>query len=379
MTSKERVSNILTHQEADRLPWDYWADPAVTERLLAHFGYTDLEQLLRHFEVDFRYLTGPIPASAGMTLFSAGMTSFPRRREQELKKYDDGSSADLWGVRRKTITVEQNGFKWSYKHVTQSPLETATTVQEIERYPNWPSPDWWDYSTIAADCDKYKDSVIVNAGDRLDRTAQLKPFFYLRGMEQTYMDLVLNPQIVEALLAHIRDYFLEYNRRVFESAKGNLDIFMMGDDFGTQTGLMFDIQLWRKYFKPGLKAYIELAHRYGIKVMHHTCGAVRELIPDLIDCGLDILQSIQPRAKGMELAELKREFGKDLCFHGGLDIQQTLPYGTADDIRAEVKQRIEAGKSNGGYILCTAHNLPPDTPTENIIALFSAYREFGKY
>ena len=361
MNSKERVTKILTHQKADRLPWDYWADPAVTDRLLTHFGFREVEQLYRHFEIDFRYLYGPSYAG------------------QELKKFEDGSVSDLWGVPRKTITVEQGNWKWNYKHVVRSPLESAESVQEIDRYPNWPSPDWWDYTTLAADCEKYKEYCLVNAGDRLDRTAQLKPMMYLRGMEQTYIDLVLNPEIVEAIVSHIREYFLAYNRRVFEATKGKLDIFMMGDDFGTQTGLMFDINTWRKYFKPGLKSYIELAHRYGIKVMHHTCGSVRELIPDFIDCGLDILQSIQPRARGMELAELKKEFGQYLCFHGGIDIQQTISNGTAEDIRQEVKQRIDAGKQNGGYILCTAHNIPPDTPTENIITLFEAYREFGKY
>jgi uroporphyrinogen decarboxylase len=361
MNSKERVKTIIAHREADRLPWDYWADSTVTERLLTQFGFQDNEQLYRYFDIDFRYLYGPSYAG------------------QELKKYPDGSISDLWGVPRKTMTVEQGGWKWSYKHVVQSPLESAATVQDIDRYPNWPSADWWDYTTITADCAKYNGYCLVNAGDRLDRTAQLKPMMYLRGMEQTYMDLVLNPEIVEAIVSHIQEYFIKYNRRVFEAAQGAIDIFMMGDDFGTQTGLMMDINMWRKYFKPGFKAYIDLAHRYGIKVMHHTCGSVRELIPDFIDCGLDILQSIQPRAKGMELAELKKEFGRYLCFHGGIDIQQTIPYGTPADIRQEVKQRIDAGKENGGYILSTAHNIPPDTPTENIITLYEAYREYGKY
>ncbi|MFB3895189.1 MAG: uroporphyrinogen decarboxylase family protein [bacterium] len=362
MTPKERVKKIITHHTTDRLTWDYWADPAVTTRLLTHFGFQDPEQLYQHFDIDFRYNYGPSYAG------------------QELKKQPDGSVSDLWGVPRKTITVESAlGAKWEYKHVVHSPLESATIVQEIDQYPNWPSPDWWDYSNLAADCAKYQTYCLVNAGDRLDRTAQLKPMMYLRGMEQTYMDLVLNPEIVEAIITHIREYFLEYNRRVFEAAQGGIDIFMMGDDFGTQTGLMMDINMWRKYFKPGLKSYIDLAHRYGIKVMHHTCGSVRDLIPDFIDCGLDILQSIQPRATGMELAELKKEYGRDICFHGGIDIQQTVPYGTAADIRQEVKQQIEAGKENGGYILSTAHNIPPDTPTENIITLFEAYREFGKY
>jgi uroporphyrinogen decarboxylase len=122
-----------------------------------------------------------------------------------------------------------------------------------------------------------------------------------------------------------------------------------------------------------------LAHRYGMKVMHHTCGAVRELIPEFIECGLDILQSLQPRAAGMNLAELKREFGRHICFHGSMDIQQTLPHGTPSDVRDMALRQMEAGKPGGGFIISTAHNIPPETPTENVIALFEAYKEFGGY
>ena len=172
------------------------------------------------------------------------------------------------------------------------------------------------------------------------------------------------------------EYFLEYNRRVFEAASENIDIFMMGDDFGTQYGPMMSIETWRRLFKPGFRAYIELAHEYGLPVMHHTCGSVRELIPDFIECGLDILQSLQPAAAGMDLADLQREFGRDLCFHGGIDIQEVLPHGTPQQVREHVKSRAELGRE-GGYILCTAHNIQPDTPLENIVALFEAYQEFA--
>jgi uroporphyrinogen decarboxylase len=111
--------------------------------------------------------------------------------------------------------------------------------------------------------------------------------------------------------------------------------------------------------------------------MHHTCGSVVELIPDFIECGLDILQSVQPSAAGMDLGTLKREFGRDLCFHGSMDIQQTLPRGSTHDVREEVRRRMEAGKPGGGFIICTAHNLQPDVPVGNILALFEAYEEFG--
>jgi uroporphyrinogen decarboxylase len=252
-------------------------------------------------------------------------------------------------------------------------------VEEIENYAHWPSPDWWDYSKVESDCEQYVDFAVVNAGDRLDRTAQFKPMMYLRGMEQAYVDLIINPKIAEAIIAHIKEYFLEYNRRVFEAANGKIDIFMMGDDFGTQNSLMVDIRTWRKFFRDGFKAYIDLAHRYGMKVMHHTCGCVVDLIPDFIDAGLDILQSLQPRAAGMDLNKLKKEYGKYITFHGSIDIQETLPYGTIEDIRKMVRQNMRAGKPGGGFIISTAHNIQPDTPTENILTLFEAYKEFGRY
>jgi len=360
MNPKERVKTILSFKEADRVPWDLWATPEVIELLCKKLNLADKESLLRYFEVDFRYIVGP---------------SFVG---QELKKYDDGSVEDLWGVRRKTITLEKDGIKWSYKHVLISPLEKAESVKEIDEY-KWPSYDLWDYSELKKECMKYKDFVIVNAGDRLDRTAQLKPMMYLRGVEQSLIDLYTNPKIAEAIIEHIKNYFLEYNKRVFEEVKGEVDIFMMGDDFGTQHGLMVSKEMWKKFFKDGFKKYIELAHRYGMKVMHHTCGSVKELIPEFIDCGLDILQSLQPRAKDMDLKTLKKEFGKYIAFHGGIDIQQTLPKGTKEDIRKEVEEKMAVGKPGGGFIISTAHNIQPDTPLQNIITLFEAYKEFGKY
>lgn len=356
MTPRERVLTALAHREPDRIPWDYWAAPEVTERLLAHLRLPDLEALLRYFDVDLRYVAGPSYVG------------------QEFRVHPDGTVSDLWGVRRRKMTIERNGFRWTYKHVAVAPLEGMETVAEIDAYPHWPSPDWWDYSHVAEECARFPGYAVVNAGDRLDRTAQFKPMMYLRGMEQAYVDLRWNPEIADAILGHIREYFLEYNRRVFEAAQGRIDIFMMGDDFGTQTGPMFDVRTWRRFFKEGFRAYIELAHRYGIKVMHHTCGSVVELIPEFIECGLDILQSLQPGAAGMDLARLKREFGRDLCFHGSVDIQQVLPYGTRTQIWEMVRQRVEAGRPGGGFILGTAHNIQPDTPTENVLALFEAYR-----
>lgn len=361
MNSKDRVITVINHNEADRVPFDYWAAPEVTNRLLNELKLSDEESLLQYFDVDLRYIKGPSYVG------------------QEMKEYDDGIVEDLWGVRRKIMTIEKDEYKWTYKHVAVSPLEHMTDIKEIDEYEKWPSADLWDYSKLENECEKFQNYAVVNAGDRLDRTSQLKPMMYLRGMEQTFIDLYQNPKIAEAIISHIKKYFLEYNKRVFESVKGKIDIFMMGDDFGTQNGPMMDIVMWRKFFKRGFKEYIELAHKYGIKVMHHTCGSVRYLIPEFIECGLDILQSLQPNAYEMDLRTLKREYGKYICFHGSMDIQHTLPNGSKEDIIKEVKDRMESAKSGGGFIICTAHNIQPDTPTGNILTLFNAYKEYGKY
>lgn len=425
MTHCERVLKALAHEEADRVPWDLWAAPEVMERLRAHLAdrgtacrapaRRDDEAVLRHFDVDLRTIRGPSYAG------------------QEMRTYPGGIVEDLWGVKRKLVTVEQGGYRWSYKHVVEHPLADARTVADIENYPGWPDPDAWDFSNVAAECRRYRNFAVVNRGDRLDRTAQLKPAMYLRGTEQILVDLATNPALAEAVFQHIHDYFMAYNRRVFEASMvpakdpsplqgegrgegGNsltrkltpsplpsppygergvmerregrsegriprslIDIFMMGDDFGTQHGPIVSPDMWRRFFRKRFRESIDLAHSFGILVCHHTCGSVRALIGEFIDCGLDILQSIQPQAKGMDLAELKREFGARICFHGSIDIQGALPHGTPEDVRREVRTRMEAGKPGGGFIISTAHNILPDTPTQNILALFEAYREYGSY
>jgi len=361
MDSRERVMTAVAHRDPDRVPIDFWALSEVSTRLRSHLSLQSQEDLLKYLHVDLRVIEGP---------------SFVG---QEMAARADGSVQDLWGVWRKPQVVGRAEVSGTYMEVSESPLAGATALAEIEAYPGWPSPDWWDYSDLHKGCAECEGYAAVNAGDRKDRTAQLKPAMYLRGMEQFLFDLQENPAIAEAIIAHIVDYFLEYNRRVFETALGKIDIFMMGDDFGTQQGPIVSPAMWRRYFAKGFRQFIELAHSFGIKVMHHTCGSVRPLIPDFIEAGLDILQSIQPRAAGMDLSELKREFGKDLCFHGSIDIQRTLPFGTPGDVRREVLQRMQAGKPGGGFIIGPAHNIQFDTPTENIIAMYEACLESGAY
>ncbi|HSH68791.1 MAG TPA: uroporphyrinogen decarboxylase family protein [Deferrisomatales bacterium] len=362
MTSRERAKKAINFEEADRVTIDNWMVPEIKKRCTEHWGCDSEEELLAFLGIDVRDNYGPSYTG------------------QEFKKFDDGTVADLWGVRRKSVTYGKPPYEGVFKEVAWSPLEHMETVAEIEAYEGWPSPDWWDYSKMKEECAYWHPQYFVlNKGDRLDRTAQLKPMMYLRGIQQTFIDLAQNPKIVECIRDHVVGYFCEYDPKVFEAGGGEVDMFMMGDDIGGQRGPLLSLDMWRRYFRDGFRKYCDIAHNYGLKVMYHTCGDVYQFIPDLIENGLDMLQSLQPQATNMDIKRLKREFGKDLAFQGGMDIQQVLPLGTPEDVRKMVKYAADNAKQGGGYFFGTSHNIQTDTPIENVAALFEAYHEYGVY
>jgi len=280
--------------------------------------------------------------------------------------------------RRETVVGKGDGQQ-SYWEVVRCPLADCETIADVDAYQGWPSPDWFDYSVIKQQCEDCGDAGVIFAGDRLNRIAQLKPAMYLRGAGQILMDMLLAPEMFAAVVAHIREFYLEYERRLLEAAESKIDLLMTGDDFGTQDGPLMSVQDWRQKLKPGFAAYIELAHRFEVPVMHHSCGAVSELMPDFIDAGLDVLQSLQPEARGMDPSRLKQEFGCELAFQGGIGIQQILPAGTAEQVRGEVRRLFEVMKPGGGFFAGTSHKIQADTPVNNVLALIDAYRQFGAY
>lgn len=363
MDARQRVDMALDHRQPDRVPIDYWATETVTAKLLEHFGFAGREELLDYFDVDFRYIEGP------------------KYIGPQPQVHGDGSVDDHWGVPRVRVEVGSGKQTSVYREVIDFPLQHARSVDELRAYPKWPSPDWFDYDCVADQAAEAHGTgkVVVFMGDRMNRCAQLKPAMYLRGVDQILCDLALAPEMADCIFRRITEFYLEYARRTFEAAGGLIDLFMTGDDFGTQTGPFMSPAMWRRFLRPGFKAFIDLAKRYGCQVAHHSCGSIAPLIPDLIDCGLDVLNPIQPEVRGMDHGDLKRRFGDRLCFHGSISIQRTLPFGTPDDVRAEVRQRRQTLAPGGGFIFCTAHNIQADTPLENVLALFDAYQTLGRY
>jgi uroporphyrinogen decarboxylase len=361
MDSRERTLLALGHQEPDRVPIDCWLSTG-TIRKVAGPGRPGLEEFLDAHDVDLRYIEGPRyigPALRG--------------------------DRDLWGVPRVAVHVPlRDGaaeHHETFHEVSSSPLADCRSPEDVEAYPDWPSPDWFDYGATEAQCDAVRNAgrVAVFMGDRLNRIAQLKPAMYLRGAARIFLDLAESPDMADAVFGRIRAFYLAYETRILESARGKIDILCTGDDFGGQNGLLVSPQAWRRHFGPGFASYLSVAKDAGVRVMHHTCGAVRELIPDLMARGLDILQSLQPEAAGMDPAALKAEFGRELSFQGGISIQQVLPRCSPREVREHVRGVFEALAPGGGYLAGTSHNIQADTPLENIEALFAAYRDFGRY
>jgi len=362
MNSRERVLRTLNLEQPDRVPIDLWMSSGFTRKLLPTLGIGEKAFLDLH-DVDLRYIEGP--AYVG----------------PPLREYSDGSDEDIWGVRRATVTVPTTGGSETYQEVAWSPLASAQTVEDVNNYDHWPSPDWFDYGGIERQCEEIRreERAVVFMGDRMNRLAQLKPAMYLRGVEQILVDMIGDPEIAEAVFAKVRRFYRSYAERIFEAARGKIDILLMGDDFGSQNGPLISPEMWTRFIGEGFGEYASLAKSYGLRVMHHTCGSVRPIVPLMIERGLDVLQSLQPEASDMDPRMLKAEFGDRLAFHGGISIQQTMPFGTPEDVRSEVGDRIEALAGGGGYILCTAHNIQADTPVENVMELLRAYKDCGRY
>lgn len=355
MDSRERTFLALERRPGDRIPIDFWASQLQVRKIEKGFGCS-YERFLDRYDVDLRYIEGPRyigpPLEAGR---------------------------DIWGVERVSAQVGAGDEREAYSEVAVSPLADAETVGDIRAYARWPSPDCFDYGGIEAQCDAIRERgrVAVFMGDRLNRVAQLKPAMYLRGGEDIFLDLLVRPEMAEVLFEKIRAFYRVYLTRILDASRGKIDIVLTGDDFGAQHSLLVSPDMWRHFLRPGFAEYVAIVRGFGAKAMHHTCGSVRAIVPDLIDCGLDILQSLQPEAAGMDAAALKAAFGDRLCFHGGISIQRTMPFGSPADVRGAVRRIAELFRNDGGYIFCTSHNVQADTPLENVEALLDAYHAYG--
>lgn len=286
--------------------------------------------------------------------------NFPSRRQK------DGIIVNEWGMRLKPFGL--------YNELAAFPLSHVNTVHDLDNH-KFPDPFARGRFDAAKEImRKYsKDyAIVANLECLFFETA-----WHLVGLEKFLMDLIMEKEYTLVLL----DRILQINTEIGKQLIGlGADVIWTGDDFGSQRGTLMSPELWRKIFKPRIKWTIDEFRKVNpdIKVAWHSCGSIVQIIPDFIEIGLDILNPIQPLAKGMEPEFLKQTYGDSLTFFGGIDIQRLLPTATPQEVKNEVKRIASILGKGGGYIVAPAHHIQNDTPLENIFALFEAVRELGR-
>ena len=329
MTDKEWMQKTLSHQDTGKVPYNFMFSPPIEALLKRHYRSSSLEETL----------------------------DFPIRMNAPNSIKPLYASPDSYGD-----TIEDEfGVIWSTSYIDRgAPIGPCLREPTLAGY-RFPDPsEEYRFEGLkewsAENSDQYR---ILWVGDLWERAT------FMRGMEDLLIDVTRNSAFVSALLGSIGDYSLGTMELLFERCE--FEAIALSDDYGTQKDLIISPESWRRFVKPSLRAIYDLAKRKGKAVFHHSCGNVSAVIPDLIDLGLDILHPIQPET--MDILALKRSYGKDLTFCGGLGTQNTLPHGNPCEVRDEVKRLKEEMGRGGGYILEPGITLQADVPLPNLLAM----------
>ncbi len=347
----------MRRETPDRIPYTFDATGECAEAVRAHLGLASTGEIAEHFRCD-RF--GSVDH-----LLQAGHINWNHGGETP-----DGRRTTLWGTPLKRVEYSTGAY-WEFD---TPPLAHMETAAEIDAF-TWPDPNKVEFVPLpdAAVWQPRQAEIVVGEG------AFIGPFgiaWQVRGMEALMMDMIADPENVDAIVANIEAFTLPLLAKALDLYAGAIDYVSCGDDFGTQLGLLISREHFQRFFAPSLQRHFELAKSKGVMCYQHSCGAIFDIIPDLIDCGVEVLNPIQVLAEGMDPARLKREFGTHLAFHGAIDIQQTLPTGTPDDVRREVRKRVVQMGPNG-YVLSPSHALQSDIPPANIVAMYEEVQAIG--
>ncbi len=375
LSHRERVMRALSHEEPDRVPFDLGGTRCSTvhvveyQKLKAHFGIesedtiihkyqqvvTVHEPILEALDIDFRYV---VPGAPDKT------------RE---KPVGEDGYVDEWGV------VRHKPPSSFYYDLVKAPLAGPITVQDII---NYPMPDPYDPGYTRGLRDKllyYRQNtdyaIVLALPSPIVHTAQ-----FLRGFEDWFADLVRDEKLTGVLFDAVVEQSTALAEEILKVGGDLADIVAFTDDLGIQTGPMISPELYRRLFKPRHKKYFDTVKKHTNAFIHfHSCGSIYKLLTDIIELGADVINPVQVSAKDMDSSKLGPEFGDRVSFWGGIDTQRILPYGTPEDVKAEVKRRIKDFAPGGGYVLSAVHNIQPGVPVENILAMYEAGEEYGWY
>ena len=383
MTSKQRVAASLNHKEPDRVPLDLGATcvtgvsrKALT-RFLDHVGF-------KHDEIEVSDLFQQLgrPPKDVLSWLGVDVRPLDPRPSSTYKMNmqrvgDSDLFYDEWGIGwRKPLDSEL------YYDMFDHPLKSAVNQADLQSF-SWPDPeDPVRYKTLADDAREIEET--TNAAIVLGRMAPgiVELAAWMRGFENFYADLAGDPDFACSLLDIVLEIKMRYWELAIPKVKERIVVISEADDLASQTDPIISPAIYRKLIKPRHKKLLDHIRKLAPDafIFFHSCGAIYDLIPDFIEAGVDILNPVQISAVGMEPKRLKKDFGDAVTFWGGgIDTQMTLPYGTPQQVRDEVRQLIDAFAPGGGFIFNTVHNIQADVPPENLEAMYSALKEFGGY
>ncbi len=350
MTSRERVLAAFAHEEPDRVPAWCGASPEFLAKAKAHLEINDTEDLFVRFGDDFRRVTA---AYAG-----------PAHRHPS-KGLPEGAAC------RTVFGVEHRGVGCG---MPMNPPLAGAGLKQIHEYA-WPDPGWIDVSQVRPQAAKWGQRYAVLGGD-------WSPFWHdaneLLGMENFLCRMHDAPEVVDAVMGHVVDYYVQVNERIFASAADVMDVFFIGNDFGSQAGPLIGPAMFRRFIVPHLQRLTGLGHDYGLKVMMHCCGSFAGLMSAMIEAGIDGLQALQPCTPDMSPTNLKRRFGNKLLFNGCIDSHHVLIEGTPELVTTRTREVLETMHPGGGYVVSASHDyILEETPVENVLAMFDTARRFG--
>jgi uroporphyrinogen decarboxylase len=375
LTSRERFMLSLSHQETDRVPADLGGlsttirTKALYQRLRSFLGLPALkkvqhfvdehmipdEDLLATFKIDTRYIR----------------TGVAKSWKKEM--IDQYTVRDEWG----TAWTKPPNF--IYASVVDYPIKEPTT-SALNSY-SFPDPeDLGRYEGLKEKSDRlYNKTNNAIVADYPTGAGVFDQAWRLRGMEELFLDMLERPEFCEELFDLIGSWYQRVYERYMQEVGSYIQMVMFYEDLSMQEGPLMSLELFRRYVKPQHQKVIKAIRDHTDAVIClHICGSAYAFIPDFIEIGIDVLNPVQTKAKDMEPEKLKSTFGDKLSFHGGVDSQHILPYGSPQLVEEEVKSLVKTLGKNGGYLLASCHSIQPDVPPENIKALFTAERSLKK-
>jgi uroporphyrinogen decarboxylase len=347
VTHKERALAPFLKKNMDRFPMWYGGAPETTQNIVEALDARDeAEALYGMLDLDFK-------------------TVHPRYAGSRREVYEDGTRLCEWGIVRGGA---------HYGQALTHPLAGAASAADVEAYGGFEDPDEYDVKIAPEELEAAEEYCLIGGC--------WSPFFHdsteLKDMEEFFVDMYAAPEVCEAIIDKCFSFYYELDRRMFEENSGKIDMYFIGNDFGSQRALLMAPEMWRKFYKPYVARLIGQAKKNGCVTAIHSCGDIHEIIGDFIEIGVDAINPIQVNAENMEPEKLIREFGDDCVFFGGIDENEILKFGTEQQVRDETRRIIDILGSRGRYIVAASHDyILPEIPAGNIIAMFDEARTYG--